>query len=107
MAKCWRRVHAPRECRRQAGTGLLPQRVELPVLAEPRPVRNLDLRLHRLRHARDARRLWQLPEPVLERRTAPIARRAALWRVEWSGAERLRSVERYLDRPVTPDVRHP
>ena len=57
---------------------VLPQRLELPALAQPRPVRHLDLGVPGVRDAGQPRRLRGLPEPVLERRPPPLARRAAL-----------------------------
>ena len=78
---------------------LLPQRLQLPVHRQQRAVRPLDLGLHRLRHRGGRRRLLRLPEPVLERRTAPRQDRRAPRRVDRRGAGSLRRVERRHRRP--------
>ena len=76
LAQRRRHLVATCGCRSRRCGRVLPQPVELPVHRERRPVRHLDLAMHR------PRRLRQLPEPVLERWSAADQDRAAPRRVD-------------------------
>ena len=87
---------SPRASGRRPRRRLLPQRFELPVHGQLRPVRNLGVAMHRLRDVRECGRLLRVPEPVLERRAFAGKDRGTARRMDRRRAERVRRVERRL-----------